>query len=138
MLAAAAEAAAGSATRLLAVTVLTSMDAGQLAATGIPGAPEEQVERLAAMAAGAGIKGFVCSPLEAARLRTALPSAHLVTPGVRPSGAKQGDQQRVSTPGEAIHAGASQLVIGRPITQAADPAAAYAGILQQIAAALQA
>ena len=137
MLKAAAEAAAGSQTRLLAVTVLTSMDAQQLAATGVPDTPERQVERLATMADSSGIDGLVCSPLEASRLRALLPTAHLVTPGVRPSGADHGDQQRVSTPGDAIRSGASQLVVGRPLTRASDPAGAYMSLLQEIAAALE-
>ncbi len=136
MLAAAAEAAAGSPTRLLAVTVLTSMNAPQLQAIGVKDAPAQQVERLAAMASRSGIDGLVCSPLEASLLRALLPNAHLVTPGVRPAGAEQGDQQRVSTPADAIRGGASQLVVGRPITQAADPADACMSILQEIAAAL--
>jgi orotidine-5'-phosphate decarboxylase len=137
MLAAAADAAAGSATRLLAVTVLTSMHAAQLAETGVAHAPAEQVQRLAAMAHNSGIDGFVCSALEAAELRVALPESRLVTPGVRPAGGDRGDQQRVTTPAAAIRAGASQLVVGRPITQAADPAAAYSAILAEIASAIE-
>ena len=137
MLAAAADAVAGSQTRLLAVTVLTSMNAAQLAATGVPETPAEQVRRLAAMAHTSGINGLVCSALEAPQLRIELPEAHLVTPGVRPAGGDRGDQQRVATPSGAIRAGASQLVIGRPITQAADPAAAYRAILAEIASATE-
>jgi orotidine-5'-phosphate decarboxylase len=136
MLAAAADAAAGLPTQLLAVTVLTSMSAQQLEAIGVSNTPARQVERLAAMADDSGIHGLVCSPLEVSRLRALLPAAHLVTPGVRPAGAEHGDQQRVSTPWDAIRRGASQLVVGRPITQAVDPAAACVAILQEIAAAL--
>ena len=138
MLEAAAAAAAGTGARLLAVTVLTSMDEAQLAATGVEGAPSEHVQRLAAMAAGAGIGGFVCSPKEAAALRLQLPAAHLVTPGIRPAGAQAYDQQRTGTPQGALQHGANQLVIGRPITAAADPAHAYLGILHEIAAAQEA
>jgi orotidine-5'-phosphate decarboxylase len=119
-----------------AVTVLTSMSAQQLEAIGVSNTPARQVERLAAMADDSGIHGLVCSPLEVSRLRALLPAAHLVTPGVRPAGAEHGDQQRVSTPWDAIRRGASQLVVGRPITQAVDPAAACVAILQEIAAAL--
>jgi orotidine-5'-phosphate decarboxylase len=137
MLAAAADAVTGSATRLLAVTVLTSMNTAQLRATGVSGAPAEQVQRLTAMAHDSGIHGFVCSALEAPQLRIALPTAHLVTPGVRPAGGDRGDQQRVATPAEAIRAGASQLVIGRPVTQAIDPAAAFQAILAEIASAIE-
>ena len=133
MLAAAAEAAAGSPTKLLAVTVLTSMDAAQQQATGIAGAPEDRVMRLAALAAANGIDGLVCSPREAAALRSALPGAHLVTPGIRPAGSHADDQHRTSTPAEAIRAGADQLVIGRPVTRAADPAAAFAALLAELA-----
>ena len=138
MLEAAAEAAAGSPTRLLAVTVLTSMDAGQLRAIGVAGTPESQVERLASLAIHCGIDGLVCSSQEAAMLRARHAQVHLVTPGIRPAGAPQGDQQRIGTPAAALHAGANQLVIGRPITAAADPGAAYRAILAEIASALDA
>ena len=136
MLAAATAAAEGSPTRLLAVTVLTSMDAAQMQQTGIAGAPEAQVERLAALASGCGIDGLVCSPREAASLRARLPHALLVTPGVRPAGAAQDDQQRTSTPAAALLAGANQIVVGRPITAAADPGAAYRALLAEIASTL--
>ncbi len=132
MLRAAAEAAAGSGTRLLAVTVLTSMHAAALAASGVPAEPAAQVEKLARLAAANGIGGLVCSPREAARLQAVLPEAYLVTPGVRPKGADAGDQQRTATPSEALAAGAAQLVIGRPITGAADPVAAYLGVLAEM------
>jgi orotidine-5'-phosphate decarboxylase len=136
MLAAAREAAGGcaAAPRLLAVTVLTSMDAAQLAATGVAQAPREQVELLARMGMAAGIDGFVCSAQEVGLLREITgPAGTLVTPGIRPAGAEIGDQQRVATPAAALKAGASYLVVGRPITQAADPGAAAEGILREMA-----
>ncbi len=136
MLDAAQSAVTGSSTRLLAVTVLTSMDGPQLAATGISVDPSAQVERLAILAQHSGIDGLVCSAQESARLRLLLPLAHLVTPGIRPIGAAAGDQQRVSTPAHALKSGANQLVIGRPITAAPDPAQAYQHILREIADAL--
>jgi orotidine-5'-phosphate decarboxylase len=136
MLAAAQEAAAASpsAPKLLAVTVLTSMDQAQLAATGIDSAPAELVIRLAGIAYDAGLRGFVTSAREIASLRAAHPDATLVIPGIRPIGADSGDQRRVATPGAAIAAGADYLVVGRPITQAAYPAAAAQSILNEIAA----
>jgi orotidine-5'-phosphate decarboxylase len=115
--------------RLLAVTVLTSMDATALAETGVPSAPVEQVLRLARLAADCGIDGMVCSPAEAAALHSALPKALLVTPGIRPAGADAGDQKRIATPQFALAAGANMLVIGRPITAAADPKTAAQAIL---------
>jgi orotidine-5'-phosphate decarboxylase len=136
MLAAAREAVAGrnDAPELLAVTVLTSMDAAQGAAVGWSREPAAQVELLAAMGLEAGIRGFVCSPQEVARLRElAGPEGVLVIPGIRPAGASVGDQKRVATPAEALRAGASYLVVGRPITQAAEPAEAAEGILREMA-----
>lgn len=138
MLAAAADAAAGAknSPRLLAVTVLTSMDESQLAAVGIAASPLEQVLRLAQIAQTSGIHGLVCSPEEVSALRRELgPEVYLVTPGIRPAGSEVGDQKRVATPAAAIQAGATQLVIGRPITQSADPARAARAILDEIAAA---
>jgi orotidine-5'-phosphate decarboxylase len=137
MLSAAQEAAAAfpAPPKLLAVTVLTSMDQAQLEATGISAAPGEQVMRLARMAHASGIPGFVASAEEIAAMRTAFPEATLVIPGIRPAGAAIGDQKRVATPAAAIAAGANYLVIGRPITQAADPAAAAQAILDEISAA---
>lgn len=137
MLRAAAQAARGSQTRLVAVSVLTSMDVAQLTAVGVQATPAAQVELLARLASENGIDAIVCSPQEARLLRTLLPEAHLITPGIRPQGAVGDDQQRVSTPSEAFRAGASQLVVGRPITAAPDPAQAYLAILQEIAAAGQ-
>lgn len=124
---------------LLAVTVLTSMDSEQLRAVAINGSPAEEAELLARMGAAAGIRGFVCSPQEVSSLRALTgPSGVLVVPGIRPAGASVGDQKRVATPAETMRAGASYLVVGRPITQAPDPAAAAETILQQMAEALEA
>lgn len=134
MLQAAREAAScPNAPKLLAVTVLTSMDASQLAAVGVSGSPTEQVLRLANIAHTAGITGLVCSPEEAARMRRALPGSLLVTPGIRPAGADTGDQKRIATPAAALAAGADYLVVGRPITQAPDPAKAAQQILLEMA-----
>jgi orotidine-5'-phosphate decarboxylase len=137
MMAAAAEAAAvPGAPRLLAVTVLTSMDAEQLAGVGVTDAPAVQVLRLAKLARGAGIDGMVCSPEEVGILRQEIGSdAMLVIPGIRPAGGELGDQRRVATAGEAIARGASMLVVGRPITRASDPGAAARAILDEIALA---
>lgn len=134
MLEAAAEAAASmaKAPQLLAVTVLTSMDERQLAATGVSGTPGDQVLRLAEMASAAGVTGFVSSAEEVAAMRRRFPAAVLVTPGIRPAGAGAGDQKRTATPGAALAAGASYLVVGRPITQAADPAAAARAIVEEM------
>jgi orotidine-5'-phosphate decarboxylase len=134
MLAAAADAAAGQpiAPRLLAVTVLTSMDQMQLSAVGIDASPAKQALRLANVAHDAGIQGLVCSPEEAAEMRRELPQSVLVTPGIRPAGAAVGDQKRIATPAAALASGADYLVIGRPITQAADPAATLSAILEQM------
>jgi orotidine-5'-phosphate decarboxylase len=123
--------------QLLAVTVLTSMDAAQLNATGVKRSPAEQVELLARMGWEAGIRGFVCSPQEVTAVR-ALTGAGgvLVVPGIRPAGADTGDQKRMATPADALCAGASYLVVGRPITQAPDPAEAAEAILQEMAEAI--
>jgi orotidine-5'-phosphate decarboxylase len=133
MLSAAAEAAGETGPILLAVTVLTSMDDAQLAATGVTGSPAIQVETLAQMAYANGARGLVCSAVEVANLRKRLGSKPLlVIPGIRPEGAATGDQRRVATPGAAIAAGASYLVVGRPITRAADPGAAARAILAEM------
>jgi orotidine-5'-phosphate decarboxylase len=114
---------------LIAVTVLTSLRAADLSATGIADAPEAQVLRLAKLAQANGLDGVVCSSREAASLRAACgPKFLLVTPGIRPAGADAHDQARTATPSEAIAAGADFLVIGRPITQAPDPQAALESI----------
>lgn len=118
---------------LIAVTVLTSMSADDLAETGVADAPAEQVMRLARLAHACALDGVVCSAQEAASLRAALgPGFRLVTPGIRPAGAAAADQRRVMTPADALRAGATDLVIGRPITGAADPLAALAGIRSDI------
>jgi len=135
MLAAATEAAGEthSCLALLAVTVLTSMDDSQLELTGVSRSVSAQVETLARMAYANGAQGFVCSSVEVANLRSRLGSKPLlVIPGIRPEGAATGDQRRVATPGAAIAAGASYLVVGRPITRAADPGAAARSILTEI------
>lgn len=133
---AAARAAAGSDLLVLGVTVLTSFDAADLAEAGYPGAPADLVLARAAQAAEAGIGGVVSSAEEAAAVRALLPPAMaLVTPGIRPAGAAAGDQKRVMTPAAALAAGASHLVVGRPITAAPDRRAAAAAILSEIAAA---
>jgi orotidine-5'-phosphate decarboxylase len=119
--------------KLLAVTLLTSMDATTLRQVGLTGTPEENVLRLARLANTAGLEGVVCSGLEAPALRQALGSKFLlVTPGIRPVGAEVGDQQRVLTPRAAILSGADYLVIGRPITAAPDPMAALEAIEAEI------
>ena len=119
---------------LLAVTVLTSWEPARFAAElAIDEPVADYVPRLAKLAADAGIGGCVCSPLEVAALRAAHPEPFaLVTPGIRPAGAARGDQQRVLTPAQAIAAGSSQLVIGRPITAAPDPAVAFAACCAEL------
>ena len=118
---------------IIGVTVLTSMDAGDLNETGVPGSPADHVLRLATLAKVSGLDGVVCSPHEAAVLKRELGAGFkLVTPGVRPASAAANDQKRVMTPEEALTAGADFLVIGRPITAAADPAAAAARIAAEI------
>ncbi|HWZ00324.1 MAG TPA: orotidine-5'-phosphate decarboxylase [Edaphobacter sp.] len=137
MMSAAAEAAsAPGSPRLLAVTVLTSMDANELAGIGIAASPAEQVLRLARLAQASGIDGMVCSAEEVATLRKETgPNTLLVIPGIRPTGSAIGDQKRIATPAEAIAHGASMLVVGRPITRATDPVQAAQAILQEIAEA---
>ena len=129
----AAEAAGPARPLLLAVTVLTSMDAEALAATGVAGGPAQQVLRLARMAMAAGADGLVCSPREVRLIRDALGEAPaLVVPGIRPAGASLGDQTRVATPAEAVRDGADWIVVGRPVTGAADPAAAARAIVESL------
>lgn len=137
MLEAAREALGASSSRplLVAVTVLTSLDAARLAEVGVIDAPAAQVERLARLAAAAGLDGVVCSPQEIALVKAACGPAFLtVTPGVRPAGSAQDDQQRIATPAAARAAGGDYLVIGRPITRAADPRLALNAIAAEIAA----
>ncbi|HZC37868.1 MAG TPA: orotidine-5'-phosphate decarboxylase [Sphingomicrobium sp.] len=117
----AAKAAAPVETKVVAVTVLTSLDASDLAEAGVIGSPAEQVERLAELARSAGVDGIVCSGAEVAGARAAWPDGFFVVPGVRPAGAEASDQKRVVTPRQALNDGASVLVIGRPITAAGDP-----------------
>ena len=119
---------------LLAVTVLTSLDDQALAATGITDGARAHVLRLGALAIKSGADGLVCSAHEVAALRDLLgPEPVLVVPGIRPKGAAQGDQARTMTPAEAMAAGADYLVVGRPITQSAAPAAAARAIVAEIA-----
>jgi len=119
--------------RLLGVTVLTSMGTEDLAEVGVPAPPDQQVERLATLARQAALDGLVCSPLEVGALRALLgPDLLLITPGIRPAGAETGDQRRVSTPAAALAAGASHLVIGRPITAAPSPLDAAHSILAEL------
>jgi orotidine-5'-phosphate decarboxylase len=118
---------------LLGVTVLTSMSAAGLAEIGVADSPEKQVVRLGRLAVEAGMRGLVCSPLEIAPLRSTLPAdVSLVIPGIRPRGAEAGDQTRIMTPAEAAQAGASFIVVGRPIFKAPDPAAAARAILAEL------
>ena len=116
-----AKAAAPEGTKVVAVTVLTSLDASDLSAIGVGGDPHAQVERLTALAREAGLDGVVCSGNEVAAAKRLWPDGFFVVPGVRPADAATGDQKRVMTPRAALDAGASILVIGRPITQAQDP-----------------
>jgi len=136
------EQAAG--TRVIGVTVLTSMDEAQLSAIGVAATPEQQVLHLASLVKQAGLDGVVCSPKEVALLRGAIDAPFLtVTPGVRPAaaqavgsaGGKADDQRRVMTPADAIAAGSDYLVIGRPITQAADPQQALLTIVDEVESA---
>jgi len=118
---------------LIAVTVLTSHDAADLAGIGLPATPESQVLQLAALAKASGLDGVVCSAREAASLRARHGfNFRLVTPGIRPTGSAAGDQRRIVTPLEAVRAGADYLVIGRPITQAADPLATLTAINREL------
>jgi len=123
-----AKAAAPDKTKVVAVTVLTSLDREDLAATGVAGKPAEQVERLAALARESGLDGIVCSGEEVKAARRAWPHGFFVVPGVRPRGAGFADQKRVVTPRAALDDGASILVIGRPVTGADDPVAALKAI----------
>jgi orotidine-5'-phosphate decarboxylase len=124
---------AAPATRIAGVTVLTSLSAGHLTAVGLAGPPIDAARRLAALAVGAGARAIVCSPREVAAVRAEVgPDVELITPGVRPAGADPGDQSRVATPAQALADGADLLVIGRPVTAAADPGAAAAAIAESL------
>lgn len=131
-----AEAAAevrGDRPRLVAITVLTSMNQDALDSIGVASPVAQEAARLAKLAQANGIDGIVCSPMEAAPMRELLgPDAWIVTPGVRPAGAELGDQSRVATPADAINNGASHIVVGRPITGAADPVAAFDAIVDEL------
>jgi orotidine-5'-phosphate decarboxylase len=116
-------------TKIVAVTVLTSLGDADLERLGVAGPVGDAVRRLAALAVEAGARGLVCSPREVAAVRAEVgPDITLITPGVRPAGSEANDQARIATPEEALQAGADLLVIGRPITGAADPGAAAAAI----------
>jgi orotidine-5'-phosphate decarboxylase len=129
----AVEAAEGTRTLILGVTVLTSSNAETLASAGVAIEPAALVLRLARLGVENGVRGVVCSPMEIAALRREFgPALTIVTPGVRPAGSDAGDQKRVLTPSEAIRAGADHLVIGRPILAAPDPVAAFHAICREI------
>src|SRR5262249_7574760 len=124
---------------ILAVTALTSYNDADLAEAGYAVGVGELVARRAQQARDIGVDGLVCAAEEAAALRSELgPDMLLVTPGIRPAGAARGDQKRVATPAQAIAAGADYLVVGRPIIKAADPRAAAAAIVDEIAGATRA
>jgi len=123
-----AKAAAGENCKVVGVTLLTSLDNGDMAATGIDGTPHDQVMRLAELSRDAGLDGIVCSGHEVAAVHSMWRDGFLVVPGLRPADAKLGDQKRAVTPRQARDAGASVLVIGRPIARAEDPAAAARAI----------
>ncbi len=119
--------------KILAVTVLTSLDQSDLADLGVSREMKAHVEALGRLACENGADGIVCSPKEVAHMRAALgPDALLVTPGVRPAGADVGDQKRVATPGQAVRDGSTHLVVGRPILEAADPCAAARAIAAEM------
>lgn len=118
---------------LIGVTVLTSMEQSDLVGIGLDVTPAQQVARLAGLAEQAGLDGLVCSAQEASLLKQQWPAGQLVTPGIRPAGSAKDDQKRILTPAQAMQAGSNYLVIGRPITQAADPAQALSDILAGLA-----
>ena len=133
MLAAAAEAGRETGKTVIAVTVLTSMDASQLQAIGIQASPAEQVLRLARLAREAGLPGVVCSALELPMLRKEFGAEFLtLVPGIRPAGAAAGDQKRIMTPAQAAAAGASYIIVGRPILAAPEPATAARAVLAEL------
>src|ERR1700722_7349977 len=134
---AAVEARAGASLKILAVTVLTSYDDGDLHAAGYRLGVSDLVEARARQAQALGVDGLVCSPEEVASLRQIVGHRmRLVTPGIRPAGAASGDQKRIMTPARAISAGADYLVVGRPVIEAADPKTAADGIVAEITQAL--
>ena len=128
----AAKAAAPAATRVVAVTVLTSLDGDDLSSIGVVGSPDAQVDRLAGLARASGLDGIVCSGAEIGAARRQWNDGFFVVPGIRPAGGDLGDQKRIATPRAAIDGGASVLVVGRPITGADDPAAAARAIAESL------
>ena len=135
-MAAAAKGRAGSTLRILGVTVLTSMGEDDLREAGYRASVAETVALRARQAKASGIDGIVCSAAEIALVGAAAPGLDIVTPGIRPAGSALGDQKRVMSPGEAIRAGATRLVVGRPIMAADDPRAAAEAIVEEIASAI--
>jgi orotidine-5'-phosphate decarboxylase len=129
---AAAKSAAGARTKVVAVTVLTSLDADDLTCIGVDAVPSDQVVRLAMLARDSGLDGIVCSGDEVGTVRDLWPEGFFVVPGVRPAGGDFADQKRVVTPNQAIADGASVIVVGRPITAAEDPARAIAEIAESL------
>lgn len=121
---------------MLGVTVLTSMDGTDLQGVGIPFDPAREVDVLAGAAYAAGLRGFIASAREVSRLKQQFKDVVVITPGIRPAGAEAGDQSRVMTPASAIQAGADALVVGRPVTAAADPALAARLLMEEIQQAL--
>ncbi|MGI6221527.1 MAG: orotidine-5'-phosphate decarboxylase [Coriobacteriales bacterium] len=117
---------------VIAVTVLTSMDDATLRSIGVDDAPARQVQRLATLAMDAGVAGVVASPMEAPLLRPIVGTGLIVTPGVRPAGSAAGDQSRITTPAQALANGSTHIVVGRPITQAPDPVAAFDAIVEEL------
>ena len=130
-----AEGSGGRPAGVLAVTVLTSMGADDLAAVGVTGSPGRQTARLVKLAAASGCEGVICSPNELGVVAQVAPGLLKVTPGIRPAGTESQDQRRTASPKEAIERGADFLVIGRPILRASDPLAALGTILDQLAVA---
>jgi orotidine-5'-phosphate decarboxylase len=129
---AAAKSAAGARTKVVAVTVLTSLDADDLTCIGVDAVPSDQVVRLAMLARDSGLDGIVCSGDEVGTVRDLWPEGFFVVPGVRPAGGAVADQKRVVTPNQAMTDGASVIVVGRPITAAEDPARAIAEIAESL------
>ena len=120
-------------TKLVAISILTSMNEEDLSSIGVRDTVASEVERLAKLSYSAGADGLVCSAQEASSMREILgPEALIITPGIRPRGAEKGDQQRTATPASAIAAGASKLVIGRSITEAKDPCATFEEIVNEL------
>ncbi len=128
----AAKSAASPNTKVVAVTMLTSLDTADLEEIGVSASSEDQVRRLAKLARRSGLDGIVCSGAEVEAVHAEWPDGFFVVPGIRPASADIGDQKRIVTPRDALASGASMLVIGRPITEAADPAAAIAAIAESL------